>query len=172
MKTGVPDKIELSLKVQSQFCQERKMETTKECLCCGQPFNPTCHISRQKYCSRECQVKYNNARRYFGGERETCPQCGERIEKSGEKGRWRRFCTDRCRVLYYQNKEQERRKNRERPKQTCPNCGVEFQQKWDRSASRRFCCDACRLEWWKEYHKAHPKEIPADSKSLSSVAFQ
>jgi len=141
---------------------EEIMGTTIACLCCGQPFEPTCHISRQKYCSSECRVKYNNAKRYFGGEMDTCPECGDHVEQIGEKGRRRRFCTDRCRVLYHQKKQQERRQNKERPAQICPNCGIEFQPEWGYGTQRRFCSDHCRLEWWREYHKAHPKEAPAE----------
>lgn len=134
------------------------------CLFCKKPFEPTCHIGFQKYCSNECRVKYNNAKRYSGGEVDTCAECGGYIEQSVEAGRLRRFCTDRCRVLYHQKKELERNKNKERLKQLCPNCGVEFLPEWGRGQTRRFCSDDCRLEWWKEYHKAHPKEIPAERK--------
>ena len=34
------------------------------CLNCGKGFIPTCHITRQKFCSSECRVRYNNAKRY------------------------------------------------------------------------------------------------------------
>ena len=80
------------------------MNQPKECLCCGQPFEPTCHVSRQKYCSRECQVKHNNAKRYYSTPVDICPECGEPIEQSGERGRLRRFCTDRCRKQYHTKK--------------------------------------------------------------------
>lgn len=128
------------------------------CQCCGQQFKPSCHKTRQKYCSRECCVKYNNAKRYFTVPVDTCPECGEQIEQTGERGRLRRFCTDRCRVLYHQKKEQERKHSIERPPQICPNCGKKFTVDWGMSTNRRFCCDDCRLEWWKEYHRANPKE--------------
>ena len=48
------------------------MESVKECKNCGSPFEPTCHISKQKFCSNECRVKYNNAKRYFGGQTDNC----------------------------------------------------------------------------------------------------
>ena len=35
------------------------------CLNCGKGFIPTCHITRQKFCSSECRVRYNNAKRYY-----------------------------------------------------------------------------------------------------------
>lgn len=132
------------------------MDLELKCKCCGQPFEPTCHISRQKFCSKECRIKYCNAKRDFGEKPEVCPECGVCIEQSGEPGRWRRFCSDRCRVRYHEKRRQEKRKNQGRPTQVCPNCGVEFEPEWGKV--RRFCCDSCRLEWWKEYHRANPKE--------------
>ncbi len=141
------------------------MGTDFKCLLCGQPFKPTCHISRQKYCSAECRMKYNNAKRYFGGEMDTCPECGDHVEQSGERGRWRRFCSDRCRVAYHAKKKQEQRNSRERPKQICPNCGIEFQPDWGEKA-RRFCSDPCRIEWWKEYHKANRIEDSSQRKCV------
>jgi endogenous inhibitor of DNA gyrase (YacG/DUF329 family) len=109
-------------------------------------------------------MKYNNAKRYFGGEMDTCPECGGHIEQSGEKGRWRRFCTDRCRIVYHSKKAQEKRNSRERPKQICPNCGIDFQPEWGNGQVRKFCSNSCRLEWWKEYRKAHRQEVPAERK--------
>jgi len=91
---------------------------------------------------------------------DTCPECGEHIEQTGERGKRRRFCSDRCRIVYYGKKERERRHSIERPPQICPNCGKEFAVDWGMSANRRFCCDFCRLEWWKEYHKAHRADSP------------
>ena len=140
------------------------MESVKECKNCGSPFEPTCHISKQKFCSNECRVKYNNAKRYFGGQTDNCPQCSDVLAQTGEKGRRRRFCSDRCRVLYHQQKRLKQRQNQERPKQVCPNCGKEFQPEWERGQQRRFCCDSCRIEWWKEYHRANQKEDTTERK--------
>ena len=68
------------------------------CLNCGKGFIPTCHITRQKFCSSECRVRYNNAKRYYTDTPvNECPECGTPIEQSGEAGRWRRFCGKRCR---------------------------------------------------------------------------
>lgn len=141
------------------------MGTELNCLFCGKAFEPTCHISRQKYCSRECCVKYNNAKRYFGGLVDTCPECGEHIEQTGERGRRRRFCSDRCRIVYGRKKQQEKRRSEEHPNPICQNCGVDFEPEWG-GRPRRFCSDACRVEWWKEYHKANPTEEPAEHKCV------
>ena len=46
------------------------------CQNCGKGFIPTCHITRQKYCSNECRYRYNNAKRYYKGEVNICSECG------------------------------------------------------------------------------------------------
>jgi len=60
------------------------------CLNCGMGFTPTCHITRQKFSSSECRVRYNNAKRYYTDTPvNECPECGTPIQQSGEAGRWR-----------------------------------------------------------------------------------
>ena len=60
------------------------------CLNCGMGFTPTCHITRQKFSSSECRVRYNNAKRYCTDTPvNECPECGTPIQQSGEAGRWR-----------------------------------------------------------------------------------
>ena len=60
------------------------------CLNCGMGFTPTCHITRQKFSSSECRVRYNNAKRYYTDTPvNECPECGAPIQQSGEAGRWR-----------------------------------------------------------------------------------
>ena len=74
------------------------------CLNCGKGFTPTCHITRQKFCSSGCRVRCNNAKRYYTDTPvNECPECGTPIKQSGEAGRWRRFCGKRCRQLYHYN---------------------------------------------------------------------
>ena len=59
------------------------------CLNCGKGFIPTCHITRQKFCSSECRVRYNNAKRYCTDTPvNECPEYGTPIQQSGEAGRW------------------------------------------------------------------------------------
>ena len=59
------------------------------CLNCGMGFTPTCHITRQKFSSSECRVRYNNAKRYCTDTPvNECPECGTPIQQSGEAGRW------------------------------------------------------------------------------------
>ena len=119
------------------------------CLNCGKGFTPTCHITRQKFCSSECRVRYNNAKRYYTDTPvNECPECGTPIKQSGEAGRWRRFCGKRCRQLYHYKKWQEKREaNYQPPVQICPNCGKDFQPEWGPGTQRRFCGDACRTQW-------------------------
>lgn len=60
------------------------------CLNCGMGFTPTCHITRQKFSSSECRVRYNNAKWYYTDTPvNECPECGTPIQQSGEAGRWR-----------------------------------------------------------------------------------
>lgn len=140
------------------------MKEEKECLNCGKKFIPTCHITRQKFCSDACRHRYNNAKRNYKVPVNICPACGDIVDqKECRPGRWRRFCSDQCRVTYHHQKVLAERRNRARPDQICPNCGKEFQPEWGPGSQRKFCCDACRIEWWKEYHKAHPpEELPAE----------
>ena len=57
------------------------------CLNCGKGFIPTCHITRQKFCSSGCRVRYNNAKRYYTDTPvNECPECGTPIKQSGEAG--------------------------------------------------------------------------------------
>ncbi|NCE82534.1 hypothetical protein D1156_16455, partial [Neglecta sp. X58] len=135
------------------------MGTEHKCQWCGKEFEPTCHKSRQKFCSAECRIKYHNAKRYYGGKVDVCPECGAPVEQSGERGRWRRFCSDRCRQEYHRKQRQEKQHEQGRGKQVCPNCGVEFELDWN-CKTRRFCSDECRKEWWKEYRKANPSGEP------------
>ena len=128
-----------------------------KCQNCGKGFIPTCHITRQKFCSDACRNRYHSAKGHYGVPVNICPECGDKVEQDGGPGRWRRFCSDQCRVRYHQKKVAEQRTQRERPKQICPNCGKEYEPQWTRGV-RRFCSDECRIEWWREYHKANPPE--------------
>ena len=135
-----------------------------QCLNCGQSFEPTCHITRQKFCCDACRHKYHNAKRHYDVPVDICPGCGDIVEQSGERGRRRRFCSDQCRVKYHARKVMERRQAREQTKAICPNCGKEFQAEWGTGKQRRFCSDPCRIEWWAAYHKANPSiEEPAET---------
>ena len=115
----------------------REEKRILQCLNCGQPFEPTCHITRQKFCCDACRHKYNNAKRHYDVPVDICPGCGDIVEQSGERGRRRRFCSDQCRVKYHARKVMERRQARERTKAICPNCGKEFQAEWGRPVGHR-----------------------------------
>ena len=143
-----------------------------QCLNCGQPFEPTCHITRQKFCCDACRHKYHNAKRHYDVPVDICPGCGDIVEQSGERGRRRRFCSDQCRVKYHARKVMERRQAREQ-KAICPNCGKEFQAEWGTGKQRRFCSDPCRIEWWAAYHKANPStEEPAETCAACGAPLQ
>ena len=137
------------------------MKEEKECINCGKKFIPTCHITRQKFCSDTCRYRYNNAKRHYNVPVNVCPECGDTVEqREGSSGRWRRFCSDQCRSTYHHKKILEQRRSRANPKQVCPNCGKDFQPEWGAGSQRKFCCDACRIAWWTEYRKANPSEEP------------
>ena len=130
------------------------MDQPRECLCCGKAFEPTCHVSRQKYCSRACCVKYNNARRYVPPGN-ACLHCGASLEQSLQRGRNRKFCGDVCRNAYHGQKLAEKKRAAHNAPRICPNCGREFRAAWETGMPPRFCSDECRVEWWREYHKTH-----------------
>ena len=163
------------------------------CLNCGMGFTPTCHITRQKFSSSECRVRYNNAKRYYTDTPvNECPECGTPIQQSGEAGRWRRFCGKRCRQLYHYKKWQEKRQaNYQPPVQICPNCGKDFQPEWGpgtqhRSAStsagqqdrigqsagadheQQICACAAALQTGAGAAQARSARFPADHVQLGS----
>ena len=53
-----------------------------KCKNCGQEFEPTCHITRQKFCSKECRFAYNNAKRHYAG----IPQGKSQRRRAGGAG--------------------------------------------------------------------------------------
>ena len=87
-----------------------------KCQNCGKGFIPTCHITRQKFCSDACRNRYHSAKGHYGVPVNICPECGDKVEQTEGPGRWRRFCSDRCRVKYDQRKVKERRMAKGRPK--------------------------------------------------------
>ena len=101
-----------------------KEKTRIKCKNCGQEFEPTCHITRQKFCSDECRFAYNNAKRHYTDvPLDICPGCGDMVEQTGERGRRRRFCSDKCRVKYWQEKGKERRQRKERRSRSVQTAG-------------------------------------------------
>jgi endogenous inhibitor of DNA gyrase (YacG/DUF329 family) len=136
------------------------IEESPKCQNCGQAFEPTCHVTRQKFCCDTCRVQYHNAKRYFNGVPHVCPQCGETVEHGGEKGPQRRFCNEKCSRAYYENKRREARRiaAETRLQRICPHCGREFRADYKGGQQQRFCCDVCRIGWWDAYNKANPAE--------------
>ena len=64
-----------------------------QCLNCGQPFEPTCHITRQKFCCDACRHKYNNAKRHYDVPVDICPGCGDIMRKETPS-----FCADNAKT--------------------------------------------------------------------------
>ena len=132
------------------------METIHECKNCGKAFKPTCHTSRQIYCSKACRIRNNNAGRY-NPPGNACVECGTTLDHKEHSGRNRRFCGDECRKLNYRKKLAEKKRLERQKPRVCPNCGKEFQPLWEKGGVPRFCSDECRVEWWQEYHKANTR---------------
>lgn len=127
------------------------------CKCCGKSFTPTCHNTRQIFCSSECRIKYHNSRRY-APPNEQCAHCGKTIDKKISRGKNRKYCSDGCRIAHNVEKAKARkRKEREKPR-VCPYCGKEFTVLWEKGGLARFCSDECRISWWKEYNKGVYKQ--------------
>jgi len=152
-----------------------KLEEKHECLNCGTPFEPTCHKTRQKFCSEACRFRYNNAKRDFkktakevhpGQASNYCKYCGGAFET--EKGSPRAYCSDQCRrewweeqrdLMELQGKRPEKIKKPKKaqkreppqyantPEGVCPQCGKEIYQRL-KMRRRIFCSDKCRLTWW------------------------
>ena len=71
-----------------------------KCKNCGQEFEPTCHITRQKFCSKECRFVYNNAKRHYAG----IPQGKSQRRRAGGaplegKKRGQTYCSRYCYLL-------------------------------------------------------------------------
>ena len=116
------------------------MEREHKCEWCGKEFEPTCHKSRQKFCSAECRIKYHNAKRYYGGRVGICPECGEPVEQSRERGRWRRFCSDECRKEWWREYHKAS-PSKEPGARKCVLCGKEFTS--DRWHGGEYCGREC-----------------------------
>ena len=114
------------------------------CKNCGQEFEPTCHQSRQVFCSTECRIKYHNRKRY-APPGEVCMECGKALAQ-GSVGANRKLCGDACRINYRYRKQQERKREERQKPRVCPNCGKEFVPIWEKGGTPRFCSDACRIE--------------------------
>lgn len=67
-----------------------------------------------------------------------CPQCGKVIQRS-VGGRSRRFCSDRCRNAYWNEKKKENGKPT-----VCKNCGQEFFPRLGKKA--KYCSRKCYME--------------------------
>ncbi len=128
-----------------------------KCENCGKTFEPTCHKSRQRFCSSECRVKYHNSKRY-APPGNACAECGAKLDPIISKGRNRRYCSDECRKLHNRKKLAEKKQAARNTPRVCPNCGREFLPMFEHGPVAKFCCDECRIEWWKEYHRVTPEE--------------
>ena len=71
-----------------------------KCKNCGQEFEPTCHITRQRFCGDECRIEwwaaYHRANPSEEEPAERCATCGAPLE--GKK-RGQTYCSRFCYLL-------------------------------------------------------------------------
>lgn len=77
--------------------------------------------------------------------------CCEKPIKQKDKGRTRRFCSDKCRRQWW-NENQDKRNKKETAiyKYTCPHCGKEFEVYGNKK--RKYCGHDCYIKdrFWRE----------------------
>ena len=112
-----------------------------KCRNCGKGFSPTCHITRQKYCSDACRYRYNNAKRHYNVPVNICPECGDKVEQEGGPGRWRRFCSDGCRIEWWREYHKANPPEDE-PAKECAMCGARLTGK---NRGKKYCSRFCYL---------------------------
>lgn len=69
-----------------------------------------------------------------------CPVCGARLQQP-YKGRHRRFCSDACRYVFWNQKHRDEPKDGRAA--VCMTCGREFQAVNEKVHQRRYCCWPC-----------------------------
>ena len=70
-----------------------------------------------------------------------CPNCGELFPRSN-KGRPRRFCSEKCRITYH-HKYPNKKNWKCIRKAVCPVCGKEFDAEREYGRMRKYCSHAC-----------------------------
>ena len=94
------------------------MKEEKECLNCGKKFIPTCHITRQKFCSDTCRTEwwkeYHKAYPPEEMPAEECAFCGAALTG---KQRGQTYCSRFCYLLAMDQTHVE---------ETCEWCGEKF----------------------------------------------
>jgi endogenous inhibitor of DNA gyrase (YacG/DUF329 family) len=153
-----------------------QLEQAYACLNCGAAFEPTCHITRQKYCSEACRFRYNNAKRDIRKKTSKdaqeqglnyCKYCGGAVTQP-EKGAPRAYCSELCRRAWWEEQnaiieaqprpekipKQKKKRGPPLPMSTegepsgpCPQCGCDVYQR-PKMKRRVFCSDKCRFKWW------------------------
>ena len=109
------------------------MKEEKECLNCGKKFIPTCHITRQKFCSDTCRIEwwkeYHKAHPPEEMPAEECAFCGAALTG---KQRGQTYCSRFCYLLAMDQTHVE---------ETCEWCGEKFTD--TSGQGRRYCSRSC-----------------------------
>jgi len=123
-----------------------------KCPICGSEFEPK--RCSQKYCSRKCQVKFNNAqaaekRKAAQAEnpkpKPKCAHCGAEFEP---KRRSQKYCSKKCcdRVSLLKKRDLPQTKKCAQSgaeSKKCPICGSEFEPK---RRSQKYCSRECQIK--------------------------
>ena len=120
------------------------MAIEKKCEYCGATFTPGKHSHRQRFCSRECQLKgCQRRRRKLRGKTEPfvpvkkiCPYCGKEFLAQHPQ---KKYCSPHCAYEHDLAEAREKHRAALKPK-ICPQCGKEFTP---RNQVQKYCCARC-----------------------------
>ena len=133
---------------------ERKVMRSA-CLLCGKAF--TKKNDQQKYCSRECGVRYRNT---HPEEELRCKHCGKIYLRSADQDCYVKYCSFECRLAAENIKKQAKIENK--ALYICQNCGREFHCR-PASAGRepKFCSKECywNRRWYESTPTGRPKRM-------------
>ena len=96
----------------------------QECKNCGATFEPTCHKTRQKFCSAACRFRYNNAKRDYrsgalGFSQEQalncCKYCGCEVAQTN-LGLPKSYCSEHCMQAWWDEQKELNKRPEKIPK--------------------------------------------------------
>lgn len=106
-----------------------------KCQNCGKGFIPTCHITRQKFCSGGCRIEwwreYHKANPPEDEQAKECAMCGAPLTG---KNRGRKYCSRFCYLLAVDRGHSE---------EICEWCGEKFLD--SSGQGRRYCSRSCSV---------------------------
>ncbi len=130
---------------------DEKTREEKICPQCGKSF--TSDYPNKKFCSRECQVAFNNEKhKILSKPEKICPRCGKTFTRENNH---QIFCSKECRADFADAKKEEQCKPFEK---TCLKCGKSFTSDYP---NKKFCSRECQVAFNNEKHKilSKPEKI-------------